>query len=101
MVRSLAPHPPCPLLTPPAPRAQVKNLSLMAYISVGSAPEPILEFLEEWATENLEEIQPSAIPAATKVFILSLLNQPINYLIHASPAATKVFILSLINQLID
>ncbi|EOD11634.1 hypothetical protein EMIHUDRAFT_465037 [Emiliania huxleyi CCMP1516] len=47
----------------------VKNLSLMAYISVGSAPEPILEFLEEWATENLEEIQPSAIPAATKVFV--------------------------------
>uniref|UniRef100_A0A7S0NSX2 DNA-directed RNA polymerase subunit beta n=1 Tax=Calcidiscus leptoporus TaxID=127549 RepID=A0A7S0NSX2_9EUKA len=47
----------------------VKNLALMAYISVGSAPDPILTFLEEWATENLEEIQPSAIPSATKVFV--------------------------------
>mmetsp|Transcript_21357 Transcript_21357/g.45851 ORF Transcript_21357/g.45851 Transcript_21357/m.45851 type:complete len:1170 (-) Transcript_21357:261-3770(-) len=47
----------------------VKNLALMAYISVGSAPDPILTFLDEWATENLEEIQPSSIPSATKVFV--------------------------------
>mmetsp|Transcript_2506 Transcript_2506/g.8914 ORF Transcript_2506/g.8914 Transcript_2506/m.8914 type:complete len:1176 (-) Transcript_2506:301-3828(-) len=60
----------CPAETPEGQAVGlVKNLSLMAYISVGSAPEPILEFLEEWATENLEEIQPSAIPAATKVFV--------------------------------
>ena len=39
----------------------VKNLALMAYISVGSQPAPILEFLEEWSMENLEEIAPSAI----------------------------------------
>ena len=39
----------------------VKNLALMAYISVGSQPSPILEFLEEWTMENLEEISPSAI----------------------------------------
>jgi len=39
----------------------VKNLALMAYISVGSQPSPILEFLEEWSMENLEEIAPSAI----------------------------------------
>ena len=39
----------------------VKNLALMAYISVGSQPSPILEFLEEWSMENLEEIIPSAI----------------------------------------
>ena len=32
----------------------------MAYISVGSQPSPILEFLEEWSMENLEEIYPSA-----------------------------------------
>ena len=31
----------------------VKNLALMAYISVGIQPSPILEFLEEWAMENL------------------------------------------------
>ena len=39
----------------------MKNLALMAYISVGSQPAPILEFLEEWSMENLEEIAPSAI----------------------------------------
>ena len=39
----------------------VKNLSLMSYISVGSKPSPILEFLEEWSMENLEEISPAAI----------------------------------------
>ena len=60
----------CPAETPEGQAVGlVKNLALMAYISVGSAPEPILEFLEEWATENLEEVQPSAIPTATKVFV--------------------------------
>lgn len=39
----------------------MKNLALMAYISVGSQPSPILEFLEEWSMENLEEISPAAI----------------------------------------
>ncbi|PIK34824.1 putative DNA-directed RNA polymerase II subunit RPB2-like [Apostichopus japonicus] len=47
----------------------VKNLALMAYISVGSQPSPILEFLEEWSMENLEEIAPSAIHNATKIFV--------------------------------
>lgn len=32
----------------------VKNLALMVYITVGSAAHPILEFLEEWSTENFE-----------------------------------------------
>ncbi|XP_059631607.1 DNA-directed RNA polymerase II subunit RPB2-like [Cornus florida] len=32
----------------------VKNLALMLYITVGSAAYPILEFLEEWGTENFE-----------------------------------------------
>lgn len=41
----------------------------MAYISVGSSSAPILEFLEEWTTENLEEISPSLIPNATKIFV--------------------------------
>jgi len=60
----------CPAETPEGQAVGlVKNLALMAYISVGSAPEPIIEFLEEWATENLEEIQPAAIPASTKVFV--------------------------------
>ena len=41
----------------------------MSYISVGSQPSPILEFLEEWSMENLEEIAPSAISDATKIFV--------------------------------
>ena len=41
----------------------------MAYISVGSQPSPILEFLEEWSMENLEEIAPSSIADATKIFV--------------------------------
>jgi len=47
----------------------VKNLALMAYISVGNTPSPILEFLEEWSMENLEEIAPSSIADATKIFV--------------------------------
>lgn len=47
----------------------MKNLALMAYVSVGSHPEPILEFLEEWSMENLSVIAPSAIADATKVFL--------------------------------
>lgn len=60
----------CPAETPEgAAVGLVKNLALMAYISVGSQPSPILEFLEEWSMENLEEIAPSAIANATKIFV--------------------------------
>eukprot|EP00731_Ephydatia_muelleri_P020895 Em0013g622a len=52
----------CPAETPEGHAVGlVKNLALMAYISVGSQPSPILEFLEEWSMENLEEIAPSSI----------------------------------------
>lgn len=52
----------CPAETPEGSAVGlVKNLALMAYISVGSQPSPILEFLEEWSMENLEEVAPSAI----------------------------------------
>ena len=60
----------CPAETPEGQAVGlVKNLALMAYISVGSPSEPVLEFLEEWSVENLEEVQPSSIPMATKVFV--------------------------------
>lgn len=60
----------CPAETPEgAAVGLVKNLALMAYISVGSQPSPILEFLEEWSMENLEEVAPSAIQDATKIFV--------------------------------
>lgn len=39
----------------------VKNLALMAYITVGSPSGPVLEFLEEWSTERLEEVSPTVI----------------------------------------
>jgi DNA-directed RNA polymerase II subunit RPB2 len=47
----------------------VKNLALMAYISVGSSSAPIIEFLDEWSLEGLEEISPNVVPLATKVFV--------------------------------
>ncbi|ELK38079.1 DNA-directed RNA polymerase II subunit RPB2 [Myotis davidii] len=60
----------CPAETPEGHAVGlVKNLALMAYISVGSQPSPILEFLEEWSMENLEEISPAAIADATKIFV--------------------------------
>lgn len=60
----------CPAETPEGGACGlVKNLALMAYISVGSASAPILEFLDEWSKENLEEISPTIIPVATKIFV--------------------------------
>ncbi|KAE8806706.1 DNA-directed RNA polymerase II subunit RPB2 [Hordeum vulgare] len=47
----------------------VKNLALMVYITVGSAANPILEFLEEWGTKKIEEISPAVIPQAAKIFV--------------------------------
>ena len=60
----------CPAETPEGQAVGlVKNLSLMALVSVGLSIAPILEFLEEWTMENLEEISPSVIPHATKIFV--------------------------------
>lgn len=60
----------CPAETPEGHAVGlVKNLALMSYISVGSQPSPILEFLEEWSMDNIEEIAPQAIAEATKIFV--------------------------------
>ncbi|KAH6582429.1 hypothetical protein BASA61_008538 [Batrachochytrium salamandrivorans] len=60
----------CPAETPEGQACGlVKNLSLMSYVTVGSPSPPIMEFLEEWTMESLEEISPSAIPTATKIFL--------------------------------
>jgi len=57
----------CPAETPEGQACGlVKNLALMSYISVGCASAPVLEFLEEWATESLEEIAASVIPQARR-----------------------------------
>ncbi|KAK9805346.1 hypothetical protein WJX73_004503 [Symbiochloris irregularis] len=60
----------CPAETPEGQACGlVKNLALMAYVSVGCASGPVLEFLEEWTMENLEEVSASVIPQATKIFV--------------------------------
>ncbi|KAJ9539991.1 hypothetical protein OSB04_026497 [Centaurea solstitialis] len=63
----------CPAETPEGQACGlVKNLALMVHITVGSAADPILDFLEEWGTENFEEISPAVIPHATKIFVNGL-----------------------------
>ncbi|KAG9129948.1 hypothetical protein Leryth_007080 [Lithospermum erythrorhizon] len=60
----------CPAETPEGQACGlVKNLALMVYITVGSASNPIEEFLEEWSMESFEEISPAVIPQATKIFV--------------------------------
>jgi DNA-directed RNA polymerase II subunit RPB2 len=62
----------CPAETPEGHAiGLVKNLALMASITVGSPAIQILDFLMEWGTENLEEITPRDIadPRVTKVFV--------------------------------
>jgi len=63
----------CPCETPEGQTVGlIKNLSLMAYISTGSAQAPILEFLEEFGTENLTELSSPKIiadPATCNVFV--------------------------------
>jgi DNA-directed RNA polymerase II subunit RPB2 len=59
----------CPAETPEGQACGlVKNLALMAYISVGSPSAPIVEFLEEWGMENLEEFSTDMVKG-TKVFV--------------------------------
>jgi DNA-directed RNA polymerase II subunit RPB2 len=59
----------CPAETPEGQACGlVKNLALMSAISVGSLSAPVIEFLEEWGLESLEENAHSATPC-TKVFV--------------------------------
>jgi DNA-directed RNA polymerase II subunit RPB2 len=60
----------CPAETPEGQACGlVKNLALMSYTSVGTSSAPILGFLSEWAMEELEEISPTVIGNATKIFV--------------------------------
>jgi DNA-directed RNA polymerase II subunit RPB2 len=59
----------CPAETPEGQACGlVKNLSLMACISVGSTSGTIVDFLEEWGLESLEENAHSST-LTTKVFV--------------------------------
>ncbi|KAL6781338.1 RPB2 [Auxenochlorella protothecoides x Auxenochlorella symbiontica] len=60
----------CPAETPEGQACGlVKNLALMTYVSVGCAAGPLLEFLEECATEALEDIAPGVVARATKILV--------------------------------
>jgi len=60
----------CPAETPEgAACGLVKNLSLMAYVSVGTEERLIQQFLEEWSMESLNDINPQVIPETTKIFV--------------------------------
>ena len=62
----------CPAETPEGQAVGlVKNLALMAYITTRTSQSPILEFLEEFSTENLTDILPSVIaePTTCKIFV--------------------------------
>lgn len=60
----------CPAETPEGIAVGlVKNLALMAYISVGSKSFPIRETLEEFSMENLGEISPNSVANSTKIFV--------------------------------
>lgn len=62
----------CPAETPEGQAVGlVKNLALMAYITTGTAQVPVMEFLEEFSTENLTDILPSVIaePYTCKIFV--------------------------------
>ncbi|KAG7740569.1 hypothetical protein KL930_003851 [Ogataea haglerorum] len=60
----------CPAETPEGQACGlVKNLSLMACASVGSASEPITYLLEEWGLEPLSDYEPQEHKNATRVFL--------------------------------
>ncbi|OEH75128.1 DNA-directed RNA polymerase II subunit [Cyclospora cayetanensis] len=60
----------CPAETPEGQAVGlVKNLALMAKISVGAPTKAIREFLEDWGLDGLDEISPESIKDRCKVFI--------------------------------
>ncbi|KAL8453467.1 hypothetical protein Emag_001840 [Eimeria magna] len=60
----------CPAETPEGQAVGlVKNLALMAKISVGAPTKTIREFLEDWGLDGLDEISPESIKDRCKVFI--------------------------------
>lgn len=60
----------CPAETPEGQACGlVKNLALMCFVSVGSAGEPLVDFMRQRGMELLEEYDPVMNPNATKVFV--------------------------------
>ncbi|KAJ2841652.1 DNA-dependent RNA polymerase II, partial [Coemansia brasiliensis] len=60
----------CPAETPEGQACGlVKNLALMAHVTVGVNSSPIREFLNEWSMESLAEVEATSVANATKVFL--------------------------------
>ncbi|KAJ2766469.1 DNA-dependent RNA polymerase II, partial [Coemansia nantahalensis] len=60
----------CPAETPEGQACGlVKNLALMAHVTVGVESSPIREFLNEWSLESLAEVEARSVAGATKVFL--------------------------------
>ncbi|KAJ2509518.1 DNA-dependent RNA polymerase II, partial [Coemansia sp. RSA 1939] len=60
----------CPAETPEGQACGlVKNLALMAHVTVGVDSGSIREFLNEWSMESLAETDASSVASATKVFL--------------------------------
>ena len=60
----------CPAETPEGSSiGLVKNMALMAYITVGSPAAAVLEFLHDYGMTHLEEVRPEDVPFKSKVFV--------------------------------
>ncbi|KAJ1922321.1 DNA-dependent RNA polymerase II [Mycoemilia scoparia] len=60
----------CPAETPEGQACGlVKNLALMAHVTISCSAQPIHDFLNDWGMENLEELQVTNISDATKIFV--------------------------------
>ena len=60
----------CPAETPEGSSiGLVKNMALMAYISVGSPAASVLEFLSDYGMTHLEEVRPEDVPFKSKIFV--------------------------------
>ncbi len=60
----------CPAETPEGQACGlVKNLTLLAMVSIGVYTKNIIEYCESWGTENLMELNPVAIQNNAKVFV--------------------------------
>lgn len=60
----------CPAETPEGQAVGlVKNMALMAFVSVGSAPNSVVEALSMHGMEELQEVNPEVISSSSKVFV--------------------------------
>eukprot|EP01006_Ploeotia_vitrea_P039430 TRINITY_DN66349_c5_g7_i1.p1 TRINITY_DN66349_c5_g7~~TRINITY_DN66349_c5_g7_i1.p1 ORF type:complete len:1224 (+),score=711.11 TRINITY_DN66349_c5_g7_i1:173-3844(+) len=60
----------CPAETPEGQACGlVKNLALMAYVTVQRDPTIVRQFLADWDVEDLVDIHPSEIPDTTKIIV--------------------------------